>query len=283
MNIVYSARTLMSPIHRQGYPFIAFFFIVSVLLGWLVWHPLFWAGLAVTIWCAYFFRDPPRIVPPAENSAISPADGKISYIGLTRPPRELGLPVENMLRISVFMDIFSCHVNRMPMHGKIKNITYRKGRFFNAELDKASEANEANSLLVETPHGTLGVVQIAGLVARRIVCWAGEGEECAAGQRIGLIRFGSRLDVYLPAHAKICVGVGQSMIAGETVLAHFPAPGASDNDSAPGGSAAGGSNMNVTAEQSAAAGSEFGLPVSARNMSSANEDSSAALMQFRPD
>jgi len=252
MNIVYSARTLMSPIHRQGYPFIAFFFAASVLLGWLVWHPLFWAGLAVTIWCAYFFRDPPRIVPPAENSAVSPADGKVSYIGLTRPPRELGLPAENMLRISIFMDIFSCHVNRMPMQGRIKTITYRKGRFFNAELDKASEANEANSLLVETPHGTLGVVQIAGLVARRIVCWAEQGEECAAGQRIGLIRFGSRLDVYLPARARICVGIGQSMIAGETVLAHFSAPedmaGMDDDAFAAGAEAADAAERVIAAE-----------------------------------
>jgi|GEM_PF-26088 len=228
MSIIHSARTMMTPIHREGYPFIALFFALSVLLGF-VWLPLFWAGLVVTIWSAYFFRDPQRFVPQMDDAVISPADGKISFVGLTVPDESLGLPQEEMLRISVFMDIFSCHVNRMPMRGAIKEITYRKGRLFNAQLDKASEANEANSVLLETDHGAIGVVQIAGLVARRIVCWAKKEEEIGAGERFGLIRFGSRLDVYLPKDARPCVGVGQTMIAGESVLAEFITD-AEDND-----------------------------------------------------
>lgn len=229
MNIVYSVRNLLSPVRKEGFPFIAVFFVIAVALGFF-WLPLFWAGAVVTLWCAYFFRDPRRMIPIAEKNIISPADGKISFIGEIMPPQNLGLPQQKMLRISIFMDIFSCHVNRFPAAGIIKSINYRKGRFFNAELDKASEGNEANCLLLQTPYGDVGVVQIAGLVARRIACWAKEGEFAHIGGRFGLIRFGSRLDVYLPLHTEICVGYGQSMIAGETVLARFTADGDNDAD-----------------------------------------------------
>lgn len=222
MNILHSARSALAPIHREGYPFIALFFAVAVALGFL-WQPLFWLGLALTVWCAYFFRNPQRCVPLAENIVVSPADGKVSFAGMAAPPAELGLGDAPLLRVSIFMDVFSCHVNRAPMRGAVRAIYYRKGRFFNADLDKASEANEANSLVLETAFGAIGVVQIAGLVARRIVCWAEKDGQLEAGQRFGLIRFGSRLDVYLPPAAALCVGVGQSMVAGETVLAVFPA------------------------------------------------------------
>lgn len=222
MNILHSARNALAPIHREGYPFIALFFAVAVILGFL-WQPLFWAGLVLTLWCAYFFRDPKRVVPQAGNIAVSPADGVVSFVGPFIPPADLGLGSAELLRISVFMNVFSCHVNRAPMAGRITDITYRKGRFFNAELDKASETNEANALLLETAHGAVGVVQVAGLVARRIVCRVRREDRLEAGQRFGLIRFGSRLDVYLPLRARACVGLGQSMISGETALAVFPA------------------------------------------------------------
>jgi len=222
MNILHSARIMLAPIHKEGYPFIALFFVIAVALGFL-WLPLFWAGLGLTLWCVYFFRDPQRVVPLAADLVLSPADGKVSFAGVVMPPEKLGLPQRQMFRISIFMDIFSCHVNRAPVSGIIKVIDYHEGHFFNAVLDKACESNEANSLLLQTAYGEVGVVQIAGLVARRIVCWVKKGEELAAGQRFGLIRFGSRLDVYLPLQTEICVSVGQKMVAGETVLARFAA------------------------------------------------------------
>ncbi|RCL03090.1 MAG: phosphatidylserine decarboxylase [Candidatus Tokpelaia sp. JSC189] len=220
MNILQSLRNGFSPIHPEGYPFIAAFFIGSLVLGW-IWDPLFWFGLLLTLWCIYFFRDPKRITPVSADLVISPADGKISSVGLVIPPQELGLPQEEMKRISIFMDIFSCHINRIPIDGTIKSIQYYSGRFANAEFDKASEHNERNSLLIATKHGNIGIVQIAGLVARRIVCWVKTGDEVMAGKRFGLIRFGSRLDIYLPAGVKTRITSGQKVIVGETILASF--------------------------------------------------------------
>lgn len=231
MNILHSARLMLSPIHKEGYPFIALFFVLAVILGFF-WQPLFWAGLGVTAWCAYFFRNPQRVVPLAVNVVLSPADGKVSFAGAVMPPEKLGLPQREMFRISIFMDIFSCHVNRIPVSGVVRAINYHEGHFFNAVLDKAGESNEANSLLLQTAYGEVGVVQIAGLVARRIVCWVKKGDSLAAGGRFGLIRFGSRLDVYLPLHTEILVGVGQKMVAGETVLARFAAAAGNTADSA---------------------------------------------------
>lgn len=220
MSILQSVRNGFSPIHPEGYPFIAAFFIGSLVLGW-IWSPLFWFGLVLTLWCIYFFRDPERITPVSADIVVSPADGKISSVGPVVPPQELGLPQEEMIRISIFMDVFSCHINRIPIDGTIKSIQYYAGRFANAEFDKASEHNERNGLLIATKHGNVGVVQVAGLVARRIVCWGKTGDEVVAGKRFGLIRFGSRLDVYLPAGIRIRVSAGQKAIAGETVLASF--------------------------------------------------------------
>ena len=220
MSITDSIKNAIPPIHREGYPFIAGFAVITLVLGW-IWDPLFYVGLALTIWCALFFRDPKRVTPVSDELVISPADGKVSHVGNVVPPSELGLGDKPMVRVSVFMNVFNCHVNRSPMRGKIARIVYSKGSFLNAELDKASEENERNSLVLETEKGDIAVVQIAGLVARRIVCWSHQGDDMVSGERFGLIRFGSRLDVYLPPKAVPQVAVGQTAVAGETVLASF--------------------------------------------------------------
>ncbi len=218
MNILQSIQKQIVPIHREGYIFIAAFAIATALLFWL-WSPLGWIGLILTVWCAYFFRDPERVVPLGSDLVVSPADGVVSSIGLFPPPPELELGSAPMLRISVFMSVFDCHVNRMPVAGKITRIAYTPGLFVNADLDKASENNERNGLVLETADGKIGVVQIAGLIARRIVCFTREGESLAVGDRIGMIRFGSRVDVYLPTSAVPQVGLNSKAIAGETILA----------------------------------------------------------------
>jgi len=220
MSLFDTVRNTIVPVHKEGYVFVAGFFVVSLVLGWLA-APLFWIGMVFTVWCAYFFRDPERVTPQDDDLVISPADGRVSAIQMVVPPVELNLGIEPMLRISVFMNVFNCHVNRAPMRGKINHIAYREGSFVNAELDKASDENERNGLVIETAHGEIGVVQIAGLVARRIVCWVNTNEPVAAGERFGLIRFGSRLDVFLPAGAQPRVALGQTATAGETVLAEF--------------------------------------------------------------
>lgn len=222
MSIVDSARALIVPIHKEGYPFIAIGAVASLVLGHL-WTPFFWAGLVITLWIVFFFRDPPRATPLREGLVIAPADGRISQVASAVPPAELGLGDEPMPRISIFMNVFDCHVNRSPVPGRISRIAYTPGLFLNAELDKASEENERNGFVIETGGTRLGVVQIAGLVARRIVAFVKEGETIAAGERIGLIRFGSRVDVYLPMGVVPLVGEGQRSVAGETVLADLTA------------------------------------------------------------
>lgn len=222
MSLVDSVKNTLVPIHKEGYPFILAFVVGSFILGWIA-DPLFWIGMVLTVWCAYFFRDPERVTPISPELVISPADGRVSGISRTVPPAELGLGDGEMLRISVFMNVFNCHVNRAPMDGQIKRVAYRPGQFLNAELDKASTDNERNGIVIDTPQGDIGVVQIAGLVARRIVCWSKEGDTLEAGDRFGLIRFGSRLDVFLPDGAEPRVSLGQTAIAGETVLAEFGA------------------------------------------------------------
>ena len=218
--ILGSVKNGLAPVHRDGWPFVAAFFVGAIVLG-LLWDGFFWIGLALTVWCAYFFRDPERVTPVSDDFVVSPADGRISAIGQAVPPRELDMGDEPMLRVSVFMNVLNCHVNRAPVRGRIARIVHKAGSFLNAELDKASAENERNCMSIETPHGTLAVVQIAGLVARRIVCWAREGEEIETGARFGLIRFGSRLDVYLPKGAVVGVALGQTAIAGETVIARY--------------------------------------------------------------
>jgi phosphatidylserine decarboxylase len=218
MSILDSVKKQLVPIHREGWPFIAVFAVVANLLAW-IWSPLGWIGGILTVWCIYFFRDPVRTVPVGEGLVISPADGRVSMIVEAVPPPELGLSDEPMTRISIFMNVFNCHVNRVPVSGTIETIAYRPGLFLNAELDKASDDNERNAIIVNTGRERFGVVQIAGLIARRIVGFVEEGDRLSVGERFGLIRFGSRVDVYLPDDYHPLVGVGQTTIAGETVIA----------------------------------------------------------------
>jgi phosphatidylserine decarboxylase len=220
MSITNSIRAQIPPIHPEGYPFIGGFALVSLVLFW-VWSPLGWIGTLLTIWCALFFRDPVRVTPVREGIVVAPADGRISMVTQVLPPAELALGDRPLPRISIFMSVFNCHVNRSPVAGRIDRIAYRPGTFINAELDKASEDNERNSLVISTPNGRIGVIQIAGLVARRIVSFVREGQSIGAGERFGMIRFGSRLDVYLPEGTKALVSEGQTAVAGETILADF--------------------------------------------------------------
>jgi phosphatidylserine decarboxylase len=220
MSIVNSIRAQIPPVHPEGYPFIGGFALVTLFFFWL-WSPLGWIGLVLTIWCALFFRNPVRVTPVRDDLVVSPADGRVSMVTPVVPPAELGLGDKPLLRISIFMSVFNCHVNRAPVGGKIEKIVYTPGKFINAELDKASEDNERNAMVISTPSGQIGVVQIAGLVARRIVSFVRGGQTLATGERFGLIRFGSRLDVFLPEGSKALVAVGQTAIAGETVLADF--------------------------------------------------------------
>lgn len=208
-------------IHKEGYVFSFLFLMTSVGL-WYV-HPILGkAGLLLTAWCLYFFRDPNRFVPTKKGLIISPADGVVQMIKKVKPPREIALGNEPLTRVSVFMNVFNVHVNRIPIAGTIRKIHYHKGKFLNAELDKASDHNERQLFCVETKEGhKIGFVQIAGLIARRIRCDIKEDQEVKTGQRFGLIRFGSRVDVFLPKGLSPLVVVGQKMIAGETVLGDF--------------------------------------------------------------
>jgi phosphatidylserine decarboxylase len=223
MSVINSIRSQLSPIHPEGYPFIGGFAVVAIVLLWL-WPPLGWLAVVATAWCAYFFRDPLRVTPTRDGLVVAPADGTVSRVTEAVPPAELALGARPRTRISIFMSVFNCHVNRSPLAGRIERMVYRKGAFVSADLDKASESNERNMFVIATAAGTrIAVIQIAGLVARRIVPFVREGETVAAGQRIGMIRFGSRVDVYLPEGARPQVGEGQTAIAGETVLADLKA------------------------------------------------------------
>jgi phosphatidylserine decarboxylase len=211
--------TFVKPMHPEGRKFVAIFAAMTLVL-FLIWDPLGWIGVGLTVWCYYFFRDPIRVTPVRPGLMISPADGVVSLLEPAVPPAELGLGDRPMTRISVFMSVFNCHVNRLPCEGRITKVAYRPGKFLNASLDKASSDNERNGMAVELADGRqYGVVQIAGLVARRILCWAKEGQQMQTGERFGLIRFGSRLDIYLPEGVEPLVCIGQTMLAGETVLA----------------------------------------------------------------
>lgn len=205
--------------HPEGRKFVAIFGAITVAL-FLLWEPLGWIGVGLTVWVYYFFRDPERVVPDEAGVMVSPADGIVSLLEPAVPPSELGLGDAPITRVSVFMSVFNCHVNRIPAAGRITTVAYHHGKFLNASLDKASEQNERNGLTVELPDGRqYGVVQIAGLVARRIMCWSEENTQMQRGERFGLIRFGSRLDIYLPIGAEPSVKIGQTMIAGETIIA----------------------------------------------------------------
>ncbi len=207
------------PVHRDGLKFLLPAAALSILF-FLLWPPLGWLFGIVAVYIAYFFRDPERITPLREGLVIAPADGRISAIEDIVPPAELGLGAARRTRISIFLSVFDVHINRSPVPGRIKRSVYVPGAFLNADLDKASTENERRAIVIETPAGAeIGVVQIAGLIARRIVTFTGEGDSLGVGQRFGLIRFGSRVDVYLPANHHGLVSVGQTAIGGETVLA----------------------------------------------------------------
>lgn len=207
------------PIHRDGHKFVAIG-VVATLILFLIWDPLGWLGAFATAFVAYFFRDPDRVTPLREGLVISPADGRVSAIEEVRPPEEMGLGDEPRKRVSIFLSVLDVHINRAPVAGRIVSTSYTPGLFLNAELDKASEDNERCSIVIQPSLGEkIGVVQIAGLIARRIVTFVEEGTSVGVGERFGLIRFGSRVDVYLPPEAGVLVAVGQISIGGETVIA----------------------------------------------------------------
>lgn len=211
--------TVIVPINRAGWPFIVAAFVIAVVLGFL-WAPLFWLGFLATAFCVYFFRDPPRVTPTREGLVVSPADGRLEMIGQAPPPPELEMGDEPLTRVSVFLNVFDVHVNRVPLGGVVEGLSYRPGKFLNAALDKASEENERMSVKLESEDGRqIAFVQIAGLIARRIKCDLKLGNRVETGQVFGLIRFGSRMDVYLPQGVQPLVALGQRMMAGETVIA----------------------------------------------------------------
>jgi len=210
---------VLVPVHRDGHKFIAIGAALS-LVFFMLFPPIGWLLAVVTLWVVYFFRDPDRVTPLRDGLVIAPADGRIIAIQRVRPPMELGLGEVERVRISTFLSVFDVHVNRSPVAGRIVRSLYVPGAFLNAAVDKASEQNERRALIIEALTGEeVAVVQIAGLVARRIVTFAGEGDTVGVGQRFGLIRFGSRVDVYLPVGKTPLVAIGQRAIAGETVLA----------------------------------------------------------------
>lgn len=213
------ASTVLKPVHRDGHKFIAAFAIGAALLFFLS-EALGWIGAGLTLWCYCFFRDPPRVTPVREGLIVSPADGIVSQIEPATAPPELEMDPAPLTRISVFMSVFDCHVNRASVGGTVSKLAYRPGKFFNAALDKASDDNERNGMVIHLKDGRrLAIVQIAGLVARRILCEVREGQRLETGERFGMIRFGSRLDVYLPEGVAPLVAPGQKTVAGETVLA----------------------------------------------------------------
>jgi len=212
-------NNVVVPIAREGWPFIAIFSLVSLVL-YFVYAPLGWVGLVLTLWCIYFFRNPDRVTPEREGLLISPADGIVQMIAEVAPPKELDMGSEPVVRVSVFMNVFDCHVNRIPCDGRIGRLVYVPGQFLNASFDKASEENERQMIRIDLDSGAfVGAVQIAGLVARRIICYLEDDQTVLAGERFGLIRFGSRVDVYLPPSAVSQVVIGQKCISGETIIA----------------------------------------------------------------
>ena len=206
-------------IHPEGWKFAAIFFAIS-MAALMLWMPLAAIGFLLTLFTLWFFRDPERNTPQDSNLIISSADGKVCLIDEAYPPEELSMDSQKMKRICVFMNVFNVHVNRSPIKGVAKDIVYKKGQFLNASLDKASDKNERSSLVINTDNGTkIIVVQIAGLIARRILGFISANHNLEPGERFGLIRFGSRVDIYMPLDAVTKCVVGDTVIAGESVLA----------------------------------------------------------------
>ncbi|SFK98743.1 phosphatidylserine decarboxylase [Falsiroseomonas stagni] len=226
MSLIDSFRLVLAKPHPAGRPFIYGGVAVAVVGGLLLGKWLFWPGVAFTLFCLYFFRDPERVMPPRPGVVIAPADGRVVMVGPAVPPAELGLGDVPRWRVCIFLSVLDVHVNRVPVDGVVTRIAYRHGAFLNASLDKASDENERNALAIRMPDGRdVAVVQIAGLIARRILCHVREQDQVMAGDRFGIIRFGSRTDVYLPEGVRPLVAVGQLMIGGETVVADLNATG----------------------------------------------------------
>ncbi len=222
MSLANSLSLVLAPPHPAGRPFIYAGAGVALLGGLILGPWLFWIGAAFAVFCLYFFRDPKRVPPARHDLVLAPADGKVVLVGPAIPPAELNMGAEPRWRVAIFLSVMDVHVNRSPVHGRVARISYRHGKFMDASMEKASEENERNALRFELPDGRdLACVQIAGLVARRIVCTTHEGDSLMAGERFGIIRFGSRTDVYLPHGVKPLVLVGQTMIGGETILAEL--------------------------------------------------------------
>jgi phosphatidylserine decarboxylase len=219
MSIAASVRLVLAPPHRAGWPFIGLGLAVALagcwLGGWLIW-----LGAIFALFCLYFFRDPERVPPRRADALLAPADGRVTMVDLAVPPAELGLGEVPRWRVAIFLSVFNVHINRLPASGTITRIAYRSGKFLNASLDKASVDNERNALAMRLDDGRdLAVVQIAGLIARRILCFVHEGDFGVGGARFGLIRFGSRTDLYLPHGVEPIVVVGQTMVGGESIIA----------------------------------------------------------------
>jgi len=221
-HLITLTRSVVPPMHPAGRPFVAGAAAASLLARRLS-RRLGLLGFVLTGAIAWFFREPKRVTPTRPGLAVAAADGTVSHVVLASPPPELGLGEREMLRVSVFLSVFDVHVQRLPVSGVVERVEYRPGKFLSADLDKASEDNERNSVLMSTVDGQeIVVVQIAGLVARRIVCQVTAGEKARAGETYGLIRFGSRVDLYLPTASRVLVEPGQRTIGGETVLAELP-------------------------------------------------------------
>ncbi|HEY0183863.1 MAG TPA: phosphatidylserine decarboxylase [Rhodopila sp.] len=221
MAITDDIRSVLAPPHPAGRPFIMGG-LIALLLGFAIGAWLIWLGLIFTAFCLFFFRDPERVPPPRAGLLLAPADGRVVAVALATPPPELGLGIEQRWKVSIFLSVLNVHVNRVPADGVITRIAYRHGAFVSASLDKASESNERNALAIRLHNGEeIAVVQIAGLIARRIICSVREGDPVTAGDRFGIIRFGSRTDLYLPEGLLPLVVEGQTMIGGETVIAEL--------------------------------------------------------------
>lgn len=223
MSVADDVRSVLAPPHPAGRPFIVGGLAV-IMLGLVLGAWLSWIGLAFTLFCLFFFRDPERVPPGRPGAIVAPADGRIVAIAPAVPPSELGLGDAPRWRVSIFLSVLNVHVNRVPIDGVVTRIAYRHGAFVSASLDKASEDNERNALAIRLADGRqIAVVQIAGLIARRILCYVREGEAVHGGDRFGIIRFGSRTDIYLPEGIRPLVAVGQTMVGGETVIAELQA------------------------------------------------------------
>ena len=212
-------KNVLVPIHPAGWPFIVAALLAALVL-YLIWAPLVWVGLVAAALCAYFFRDPERVVPVRAGLVVAPADGLISGVEQAVPPEELDLGADPLTRVSIFLSVLDVHMNRIPVDGTISELAYRQGKFVNAAFDKASQDNERQSIRLTTAEGRdIALVQIAGLIARRIICNLAQGQRVRTGERFGLIRFGSRADIYLPKGVAPLVAPGQRMIGGESVIA----------------------------------------------------------------